>query len=216
MPAYATSESSTREWNATVARIAILAAASAPLTSSVGSASAKPRRWASASASPYEAPPSISVRMKLVVPLTMPRIRWTFVTISASRSTLITGIAAQTLASKRSCTPAPEAAAKSSAPRRATSCLLAETTLLPRPSSSETYAPAGSTPPITSATTAIESSSATEAKSVVRTPSAAGKPRCFSMSRTSAFTTRSRWPVARSMSSADSTRSLFTAAPTVP
>ena len=96
---------STREWKATVARIAIFAAASAPDTSSVGSASAKPRRCASASASSYVLPPSISVRMKLVVPLTIPRTRWTFVTTSDSRSTLITGIAAQTLASKRSCTP---------------------------------------------------------------------------------------------------------------
>ena len=52
MPSYATSSSSTREPNATVARIAIFAAASRPLTSSVGSASAKPSRCASASASP--------------------------------------------------------------------------------------------------------------------------------------------------------------------
>ena len=68
----------------------------------------------------------------MVVPLTMPSTRWTFVTTIASRSTLITGIAAHTLASKRSCTPAAEAAAKSSAPRRATSCLFAVTTCLPR------------------------------------------------------------------------------------
>ena len=83
-------------------------------------------------------PPSISVSTKFVVPLTMPSTRWTFVTTSDSRSTLITGIAAQTLASKRSCTPAADAAAKSSAPRRATSCLFAETTCLPRRSSSST------------------------------------------------------------------------------
>src|SRR5581483_7713269 len=47
--------------------------------------------------------------MKLVVPLTIPSTRCTFVTTSDSRSTLITGIAAHTLASKRSCTPAAEA-----------------------------------------------------------------------------------------------------------
>ena len=44
--------------------------------------------------------------MKFVVPLTIPSTRWTFVTTSDSRSTLITGIAAQTDASNRSCTPA--------------------------------------------------------------------------------------------------------------
>src|SRR6266508_276888 len=38
--------------------------------------------------------------MKFVVPLTIPRIRWTVVTTSASLRTLITGMAAQTLASK--------------------------------------------------------------------------------------------------------------------
>ena len=78
----------TRVPNATVARIAIFAAASAPFTSSVGSASAYPRRCASASASSYSAPASMRVRMKFVVPLTMPRMRWTVVTTSASRSTL--------------------------------------------------------------------------------------------------------------------------------
>ena len=50
-PTYETSSSVTREPNATVARIAIFAAASLPDTSSVGSASAKPSRCASASAS---------------------------------------------------------------------------------------------------------------------------------------------------------------------
>ena len=40
MPRHSTSSSATREPKATVARIAIFAAASAPLTSSVGSASA--------------------------------------------------------------------------------------------------------------------------------------------------------------------------------
>ena len=71
-----------------MARIAVLAAASSPSTSSVGSASAYPRRCASASASPYERPPSIAPRMKFVVPLTMPSTRWTLVTTSASRKHL--------------------------------------------------------------------------------------------------------------------------------
>jgi hypothetical protein len=76
--------------------------------------------------------------MKFVVPLTIPSTRWTFETTSDSRSTLITGIAAHTDASKRSCTPLSEAAAKRSALRRATSCLFAETTGLPARSRSRT------------------------------------------------------------------------------
>ena len=163
---------SMRDPNATVARIAIFAAASAPLTSSVGSGSAKPRRCASASASGYSAPFSICDRMKFVVPLTMPSTRWTFATTNDSRSTLITGIAAQTDASKRSWTPLSDAVEKSSALRRATSCLFAETTGLPARRRSRTYSPVGSSPPITSATSAISGSSRIDAKSVVRTPSA--------------------------------------------
>ena len=71
--------------------------------------SGRPRR--TRAAAPRRAPPrrslpcSISVRTKLVVPLTIPSTRWTFETTSDSRSTLITGIAAQTDASKRSWTP---------------------------------------------------------------------------------------------------------------
>ncbi len=137
-PSCSTSASVTRDPNATVARIAIFAAASAPFTSSVGSASAYPSRCASASASSYVRPFSISVRMKFVVPFTIPSTRWTFVATSDSRSTFTTGIAAHTLASKRSCTPASDAAAKSSAPRWATSCLFAETTGFPDRSRSRT------------------------------------------------------------------------------
>ena len=98
----------------------------------------------SRAAAPRRAPPrriaplSIRVRMKFVVPLTMPSTRCTFVTTSDSRSTLITGIAAQTLASKRSWTLASEAAANSSPPRRATSCLFAETTGRPARNRSRT------------------------------------------------------------------------------
>ncbi len=51
IPTTSTSSSAKRELKATVARIAIFAAASAPETSSVGSASAKPRACASRSAS---------------------------------------------------------------------------------------------------------------------------------------------------------------------
>src|SRR4051794_20745512 len=155
-------------------------------------------------------------RMKFVVPLTMPSTRWTFETTSDSRRTFTTGIAAQTDASKRSCTPASDAIAKRSAPSRATSCLFAETTDLPARRSSRTYPPAGSSPPITSATTCTFGSSRIDAKSVVRTPSPAAKPRSLPGSRTSARTIRSLCPVARSISSPLSSRSRLTDAPTVP
>src|SRR5436190_14785677 len=69
---------------------------------------------------------------------------------------------------------------------------------------------------MTSATTATVGSSAISRKSVVSTPPAGGYTRSFPRSWTSAFTTRRRWPVARSMSSADSVSRRLTAAPTVP
>ena len=156
------------------------------------------------------------VSMKLVVPFTIPSTRCTFETTRDSRSTLITGIAAQTDASKRSCTPASEAAAKSSAPRRATSCLFAVTTGLPARSSSSTRVPVGSSPPVTSATRAIDGSSRMTAKSVVSTSSPGWKARSRAGSRTSARTTRNRCPVARSISSAPSVSNRSTAEPTVP
>ena len=93
--------------------------------------------------------------MKLVVPLTIPSTRWTFVTTSASRSTLITGIAAQTEASKRSCTPASwAAAAKSSAPALRDELLVRGHDGLAGAEqvAARTRRP-GSSPPITSATT---------------------------------------------------------------
>src|SRR6478735_12033767 len=154
--------------------------------------------------------------MKFVVPLTIPSTRCTFVTTSDSRRTLITGIAAHTEASKRSCTPPAAAASNSSAPRRATSCLLAVTTGRPERSSPRTWSPAGSTPPMTSATTWIDGSSRIVAKSSVSTPGAGACARSLPASRTSACVTRRRWPVARSISSAESSSNRCTAAPTVP
>src|ERR1044072_1748494 len=69
---------------------------------------------------------------------------------------------------------------------------------------------------MTSATTAIESSPRMSAKSLVSTPPAGRDPRSFPGSRTSALTTRRRYPVARSMSSADSVSRRSTEAPTGP
>src|SRR3954465_13628277 len=71
-------------------------------------------------------------------------------------------------------------------------------------------------PPITSATTEIDGPLPISWKSVVSAPPGGGYPRSFPGARTSAFTTRRRWPVARSMSSADSVSRRLTAAPTVP
>src|SRR5262249_37266632 len=69
---------------------------------------------------------------------------------------------------------------------------------------------------ITSAITLIDGSFSTSSTLVVSTPSGAGQPRSLPRSRTSALTTRSRCPVARSMSSACSFSRRLTAAPTVP
>ncbi len=62
----------------------------------------------------------------------------------------MTGTAPATAASKRSSTPAARAAAKSSSPCWAISCLLALTTGLPASSAARTYSRAGSVPPISS------------------------------------------------------------------
>src|SRR5690242_18686296 len=64
--------------------------------------------------------------------------------------------------------------------------------------------------------TSTSGSSRSVAKSVVNTPSAAGKERSLAGSRTSARTTRNRCPVARSISSPLSASILLTEAPTVP
>jgi hypothetical protein len=78
----------------------------------------------------------MALRMKFVVPLTMPTTAETSLAIIDSRRTLTTGIAAQTEASKRRPTPCSSAALKSSSPWRARSCLLAETTDFPAANSS--------------------------------------------------------------------------------
>src|SRR4051794_8074676 len=69
---------------------------------------------------------------------------------------------------------------------------------------------------MTSATTWIDGSPRIVAKSSVRTPGSAVNDRSLAGSRTSARVTRSLWPVERSISSADSSSSRCTAAPTVP
>ena len=91
----------TRVWKARLARIAAFAAASKPSTSAVGSASAYPSSWASASVSAKPAPAeSILSRMKLVVPLTMPITEVISSPTRDSRSGRMIGIAPATAASK--------------------------------------------------------------------------------------------------------------------
>ena len=81
---------------------------------------------------------AISERMKLVVPLTIPKTLVISVAARLSWITLITGTTPATAASKRSCTPAPRAASKSSSPNCAISCLLAVTTWRPASSARST------------------------------------------------------------------------------
>src|SRR3954470_1559154 len=88
--------------------------------------------------------------MKLVVPLTIPKTFAISVTPKLSWIVRTIGITAATDASKRSCTPASRATAKSSSPCWASSCLLAVTTGLPARSAARTYSRAGSVPPISS------------------------------------------------------------------
>ena len=146
--------------NASRAMIAILAAASRPLTSSLGSASAYPRRWASASASSNVAPVrAISVRMKLVVPLTIPCTRSIVAPASDSCSTRMTGTTPATAPSKRSWTPCSRAASHSSSPWWESSCLLAVTTCLPARIAASSQVRAGSSPPISSTIRSDSSSS---------------------------------------------------------
>jgi hypothetical protein len=97
--------------------------------------------------------------MKFVVPLTIPSTRWTLVTTSDSRSTLITGIAAHTEASKRSWRPRRAAAAKSSRPAARRAACSPSRRSGPSRAARGRASPAGSTPPITSATSAIDASS---------------------------------------------------------
>ena len=106
MPSRYTSPATTRAPNAIVAMIAAFAAASNPSTSAVGSRSAYPRLCASASASVNDAPDSdIRVRMKLVVPFTIPMTRWIRSPASDSRSGRISGTPPATDASNKQVDP---------------------------------------------------------------------------------------------------------------
>ena len=90
---------------------------------------------------------AISVRMKLVVPFTMPCTRSMWAAASVSEITRMAGTTPATAASKRSCTPPARAASNSSSPCWDSSCLLAVTTCRPAPIARSTYSRAGSVPP---------------------------------------------------------------------
>ena len=151
IPSYRTWSRWTGVSNASRARIAILAAASRPSTSSDGSASAYPSRCASASASSNAIPVrAISVRMKLVVPLTIPCTRSIVAPASDSWITRITGTTPATAPSNRSCTPSARATSHSSSPCWESSCLLAVTMCRPARIACNRYERAGSIPPISS------------------------------------------------------------------
>ena len=92
----------------------------------------------------------MAVRMKLVVPLTMPRTRETVLTARSAASGERIGIPPATAASKRSAPPVRRAIASSSGPWWAMTCLLAVTTCLPAPRAAAMSVWAGSSPPITS------------------------------------------------------------------
>src|SRR5260370_332330 len=87
--------------------------------------------------------------MKLLVPLTIPWMRSIGVAESDSSSTLTTGTAPPTAASKRILTSRARAVSKSSSPYCESSCLFAVTTCLPAFIARSRCSRAGSMPPIT-------------------------------------------------------------------
>ena len=162
------------------------------------SRAAAPRRARPRTTSPL----SMRVRMKFVVPFTMPSTRWTFVATSDSRSTLITGIAAQTRGLEAELDAGLRRGREELRARGARRAACSRvTTGLPARRSSSTYAAGRLEPAHHLGDERDRVVARIAAKSVVRTPSAVGKSRSRPGSRTSARTTRSRWPVARSMSS---------------
>ena len=111
------------------ARITSLCTASQPSTSSDGSASANPRRWASASALPkLDTGVRIAVRMTLVVPLITQSSAETRSPSRLSRSSATMGSPAPTLASNYRCAPCSAASALSRGPDAAITALFAVTT----------------------------------------------------------------------------------------
>ena len=217
MPSRNTSLATTRALKAIEARIAHLAAASCPSTSALGSASAYPRRFASARTSAKPRPSSdIFVRMKFVVPFTIPMTRRSRSPVSDSFSGRISGMPPPTAASKYRSRPLASDASNSSRPRVASSSLFAVTTGLSRSNAARTSSPAGSSPPISSHTMSTSGSSTTAIGSFTNADGGRGTSRALAGSRTATLRTSSRHPARRSMSSRWLSSRRTTAAPTVP
>lgn len=122
--------------NAFAAISLTLAAASAPLKSSLGSSSAKPARRASTSAASKSLPAASWVRMKFTVPLRIPETRAIGPRAAAAATVSSTGAPPPTEAAWSSLAPPRRAAAWSRAWRLLTTRLLALATWTPRGSSS--------------------------------------------------------------------------------
>src|SRR4051812_33723221 len=156
------------------------------------------------------------VRMKLVVPLTIPITRVMCSPARDSRSGRRIGTPPATAASKSRSTPATSAAAYSSAPWLASSSLLPVTTGLPLFSAVRMSSRAGSMPPISSTTTSTSGSSTTDAASSVRTPSGSSTGRSRLRLRTATRVTSRRSPVRRTTSSRRVSTRFTNGAPTLP
>src|SRR5581483_8136784 len=156
------------------------------------------------------------VRTKLVVPLTMPRIRCRRSPASDSRSGRMSGIPPATAASNSRSTPAFSAASKSSAPTLARSSLLPVTTALPFCRAVRINSRAGSIPPMSSTTTSTDGSSTTDAASLVNRSARTSTVRCLAVLRTATRATSRRNPVRSAMASRCSSMSSTRAPPTLP
>src|SRR5580700_3649864 len=217
MPTRSTASGVTDTPNASHTRITSFCTASHPSTSSDGSASAKPRRWASARALAKLTPaPRICVRITLVVPLMTQSSAPMRSPSRLVRSNAMMGKPAPTLASKYSLASCCDASAVSRGPDVAITALFAVTTVLPARKADSISAVAGSRPPITSTTIATAGSFTTATGSPTRRTFFRSMSRERATSRTA--TTRSTGVApARSPSNSHCSMSRrATATPTVP
>ena len=109
-------------------RISSLSAVSVPFRSFVGSVSAMPRRWASATASSRLSPSAMRPRTRLLVLLKTPRSRRKSAATRSRRPAFTTGSPPQTVALQPSPAPLSRARASSSSKASATADLLANAT----------------------------------------------------------------------------------------
>ena len=196
--------------------MAALAAASWPPTSAVGSRSANPKRWASANAWVYERLFSdIVVRMKFVVPLTIPITSRMRSPANDSRRGRMSGMAPATAASKSRSTPDALAMSASAPPWEAMSSLLPVTTGFLAARAASMRPRAGSMPPMSSTTTSTAGSSTKAlASPVSKWAGISGRTRAGSPTATPARVRRT--PERAAMPAASDRRSETKAPPTLP